>query len=210
MKYKKVQNNENVIEIDGKVVLSFDTRYKEYLKWRDENPDLEQQLVDDLKQEIENRRLYNNGAPHKEDNVWKWFHENGQLNLICEMKNGKKDGVEKGFYDTGEIRTVIHYKNGIRDGKLKSYHANFTEEKFRNNRIETWKNGKLHGEWIDYHLNNKERAKGNMLYGMMEGKWIFWYHNGQKELECEFDFGNPVGSAKIYHDNGVLKEVVSF
>ena len=26
----------NVIEIDGKVVLSFDPRYKEYLKWRDE------------------------------------------------------------------------------------------------------------------------------------------------------------------------------
>ena len=45
-----------------------------------------------------------------------------------------------------------------------------------------------------------------MLYGMMDGKWMFWYHNGKKELECEFDFGNPVGSAKIYHDNGMLKE----
>ena len=31
MKYKKVPNNENAIEIDGKVVLSFDPRYKEYL-----------------------------------------------------------------------------------------------------------------------------------------------------------------------------------
>ncbi len=38
-KYKKVPNNENAIEIDGKVVLSFDPRYKEYLKWRDENFD---------------------------------------------------------------------------------------------------------------------------------------------------------------------------
>ena len=47
-----------------------------------------------------------------------------------------------------------------------------------------------------------------MLYGMMEGKWTFWYHNGQKELECEFDFGNPVGSAKMYHDNGLLKSSV--
>ena len=47
-KYKKVPNNENVIEVDGKVILSFDPRYKEYLKWRDENPDLEQQLIDDL------------------------------------------------------------------------------------------------------------------------------------------------------------------
>ena len=51
-KYKKVPNNENVIEVGGKVILSFDLRYKEYLKWRDENPDLEQQLIDDLEQEI--------------------------------------------------------------------------------------------------------------------------------------------------------------
>ena len=47
-KYKKIPNNENAIEVDGKVILSFDPRYKEYLKWRDENPDLEQQLIDDL------------------------------------------------------------------------------------------------------------------------------------------------------------------
>jgi antitoxin component YwqK of YwqJK toxin-antitoxin module len=210
MKYKKVPNNESAIEINGKVVLSFDPRYKEYLKWRDNSPELEKKLVEELEQEIENKRLYNNGAPHKTDNLYRWYRKNGILSLSCEMKNGKRHGVEKGFYDTGEIRTVIHYKNGIRDGKLKSYHANFTEEKFRNNRIETWKNGKLHGEYIDYHLNNKERAKGDMLYGMMNGKWTFWYHNGKKELECEFDFGNPVGSAKIYNDNGILKEDVSF
>ncbi len=40
------------------------------------------------------------------------------------------------------------------------------------------------------------------LYNMMQEKWTFWYHNGQKELECEFDFGEAVGLPKIYHDNG--------
>ena len=30
-KYKKILNNKNAIEIDGKVVLSFDPKYKEYL-----------------------------------------------------------------------------------------------------------------------------------------------------------------------------------
>ena len=37
IKYRKIIHNESAIEIDGKVVLSFDPRYKEYLKWRDEN-----------------------------------------------------------------------------------------------------------------------------------------------------------------------------
>ena len=209
MKYKKISNNENAIEIDGKVVLSFDSRYKEYLRWREENPNLEEQLIDELKLKIENTWLYNNGAPHKEGNAWKWFHKNGQLSLTCEIKNGKKDGVEKGFYDNGDMRSIIHYKNGKKHGKLKFYHQ-YKDLVVRSNRVETYKDGKLYGEYIDYHLNNKERAKGNMLYGMMEGKWTFWYHNGKKELECEFDFGNLIDSAKIYHDNGVLKEEVSF
>ena len=256
MKYKKVLNNENVIEIGGKVVLSFDPRYKEYLKWRDENPDLELKLINELELEIENKRLYNNGAPHKEDNVWKWYNEDGNMVLGSAMHdeyneevneyyqngnikskqnflNGVLDGKYKYYYETGnlrqsgcikhkqkdgEIKTYLEngnliliekFKNGKKHGKVKSYHQ-YKDLSGRNNRIETWKNGKLHGEWIDYHLNNKERAKGNMLYGMMDGKWTFWYHNEQIELECDFDFGNPVGSAKIYHDNGVLKEEVSF
>jgi|TARA_R110000824_G_scaffold377924_1_gene569313 antitoxin component YwqK of YwqJK toxin-antitoxin module len=209
MKYKKVSNNENVIEIGGKVVLSFDPRYKEYLKWRDENPDLELKLINELELEIENRKLYNLGAPHENGDIREWYHKNGQLNLICEMKNNKKDGVERGFYDTGELRSVVHYKNGKKHGKLKFYHQ-YKGLFVKKNKVQTWKDGKLHGEYIDYHLNNNERARGNMLYGMMEGNWTFWYHNGKKELECEFDFGNPVGSAKIYHDNGVLKKEVSF
>ena len=47
-----------------------------------------------------------------------------------------------------------------------------------------------------------------MLYGMMDGKWTFWYHNGQKELECEFSFGEVVNKVKIWHDNGELKQEV--
>ena len=48
VKYKKVPNNKNAIEIDGKVVLSFDPRYKKYLKLKDKNPELEERLIDNL------------------------------------------------------------------------------------------------------------------------------------------------------------------
>jgi antitoxin component YwqK of YwqJK toxin-antitoxin module len=61
---------------------------------------------------------------------------------------------------------------------------------------------------MEWHINGIKRAEGNMKYGMVEGKWTFWYHNRKKELECVFDFGNPIGSAKIYHDNGQLKSSV--
>ena len=109
IKYKKVPNNENVIEVDGKVILSFDPKYKEYLKWRDENPDLEQQLVDDLEQDIRNKELYNEGAPHKKDAVWKWYNEGGNKVLECEMDGDTKDGVEISYYDNGQKESETTY-----------------------------------------------------------------------------------------------------
>ena len=127
MKYKKVPNNENAIEIDGKVVLSFDPKYKEYLKWKDENPDLEQQLSSDLKQNIKNKELYNNGAPHKGQvwsgvtarlsNSWSWYNEYGKLVLECEMDDVKKDGKEKAYHDNGNLKSIFEYQNDVIHGK---------------------------------------------------------------------------------------------
>ena len=117
IKYKKVPNNENVIEVDGKVILSFDPKYKEYLKWRDENPDLEQQLIDDLEQEIRNKELYNDGAPYKEDDIWEWYNEDGNKVLECEMDGDKKDGVEKLYHENGILLRQTNYKDGKKIGE---------------------------------------------------------------------------------------------
>ncbi|MBC8428428.1 hypothetical protein H8D04_00950 [bacterium] len=229
MKYKKIPNNENAIEIDGKVVLSFDPKYKEYLKWRDENPDLEQELSNKLNQELRNRRLHNNGAPIKDDGLWKWFNSDGQLLMSSErLKDGVADGLVFVYRESGNVKVKENYKADKKHGEFIFYNDNeqvmmienykdgqkHGEFIFYNNRGEVYRreiyfNNLLHGEYIDYHLNSKERSKGELLYGMMEGKWTFWYHNGKKELECEFDFGSIVGSAKIYHDTGVLKDVVT-
>ena len=61
------------------------------------------------------------------------------------MKNGKKDGVEKGFYDNGDKMSIVHYKNGKKHGKLKFYHQ-YQDLVVKNNRVETYKDGKLYGE----------------------------------------------------------------
>jgi antitoxin component YwqK of YwqJK toxin-antitoxin module len=255
-KYKKIPNNENTIEIDGKVVLSFDPRYKEYLKWRDENPDLEQQLIDDLEHEIRNKELYNNGAPHESGDIREWYNEDGQLILSKKnltvgggekdglftnwykngqkkdegiWNNGKLDGVKTYWYENGQKKFERTYKDGKKDGLWTNWYENgqkMYEIMHRNNKregketlyhksgnissVKTYKDGTLYGEYIDYFVSGEKRSKGNIFYGgMMEGKWTFWYHNGKKELEFNLDFGNPVGSAKIYNDNGILKEEVT-
>ena len=271
MKYKKISNNENAIEIDGKVILSFDPRYKKYLKWRDKNPELEEKLIDNLEQEIENKKLYNLGAPHKEDGIWKWYNEKGQLILRSKispdeeeiqevdglfegttgevpknglfieyyesgekkseriLRNGKEEGLCIIWHENGQKFSEETYKNGKKDGKWTYWNReglNLEQKNYNEGRIEgehiiwyssgdkklhiTYKDGKTVGKWIEWYVGGQKRSEGNMLYGMMDGKWIFWYHKGKKELEFNLDFGNPVGSAKIYHDNGILKERVSF
>ena len=116
--YKKIPNNENAIEIDGKIVLSFDTKYKEYLKWRDENPDLEQQLIDDLEQEIRNKELYNEGAPHTvEDGFLEWYNENGKLILESQVVGDKKNGEEISYYGSGQKKSETTYEDGKKIGE---------------------------------------------------------------------------------------------
>jgi antitoxin component YwqK of YwqJK toxin-antitoxin module len=328
MKYKKVSNNENAIEIGGKVVLSFDPRYKEYLKWRDNSPELEKKLVEELEQEIENKRLYNNGAPHvvgkrsmwyREDGIlkisaemkgdkyhggviqytkngtiksnenfvdgvldgkYKYYYGDGKLRQIGSMKNHVKEGEIMSYWETGNLQSIENLKNGLRHGLLKRYRMDKTivmtgqydnnyrygnwiwyyvdgkkmkeelykkspgfpvptlkkrinwleggqkvseiehEDTLNHGKYIVWyKNGnkkqhsiyksnKLDGKWIEWHRNGIKRAEGNMLYDKMEGKWTFWYHNGKKELECDFDFGEAINSARIYHDSGLLKQEV--
>ena len=101
VKYKKVPNNESAIMIDNKIVLPFDPKYKEYLKWRNENPELEKQLELELVEEMEKKRLYNDGSPHTEENINRWYNKDGELTLECEV------------WPDGSSKERSYYKNGI-------------------------------------------------------------------------------------------------
>ena len=330
IKYKKIQDNENAIEIDGKVVLPFDKRFKEYLKWRDKNPELEKQLVEELGQKTENKRLYNNGAPHVEldengDRQGKclFYHENGNKKWEGNYKDGKLNGEliqyrengnliskenfvddkldgkyeyyyangclrqsgitrdyashdeVKSYYTSGQIQSIDYFNMGVRIGKYKRYRVDGTlivEGKYDNNyqdgtwtyndsdkkkvkeetydrsvllkvvdwdkkgqkvsesirsdtgynmwRNMTWYNNGnkkkfwtekglgLEGKYTEWFFGGGKRSEGLMRNDKMDGKWFFWYSNGQIALECDFDYGNLINKAKIYHDNGLLKEEV--
>ena len=106
----------------------------------------------------------------------------------------------------------FYCNDGTRQDKESSQHRPALSHYFIINKKQhrIFKNHRLDGKWIEWHSNGIKRSEGNMKYEMMQGKWTFWYHNGKKELEFNLDFGNPVGTAKIYHDNGTVKEVVEF
>ena len=131
--YKKVKLNENAIMIDGKIVLSFDPRYKEYLKWKEKNPKLEQQLISnlkypntDVKQKIANFKFYwENGNIMVRGNLkgnfeisgqWLWYYENGDMQSQVNYRHGFKNGLFQYFYKNGNIKIQGKYKKDKRNG----------------------------------------------------------------------------------------------
>lgn len=49
----------------------------------------------------------------------------------------------------------------------------------------TYKDGKLHGEWISYNQNGEKTAIANYTQGEKSGKWFFWSSDKLTEVDYE-------------------------
>lgn len=64
----------------------------------------------------------------------------------------------------------------------------------------TYKNGKLHGQWIAYDRDGKKNAVAFYHKGQKTGKWFFW----QKDKLVEVDYNdNDIASVKTYKNENV-------
>jgi antitoxin component YwqK of YwqJK toxin-antitoxin module len=138
------------------------------------------------------------------DGSWIWYYLNGKKmkQQLYESMVAKKI---TGWNEDGQKISEVEYDGMLYNGNYIVWYDNGNKKEHK-----IYKNNQLEGKWIEWHSNGIKRGEGNMKFGMMHGKWTFWYHNRKKELECEFVFGRPFDEfgAKIYHDNGILKEEV--
>ena len=200
--YKKVPNNENVIEVGGKVILSFDLRYKEYLKWRDENPDLEQQLIDDLEQETKNKKLYNTGAPHKKGDIWEWYNEDGIRILESEMDGDEYNGELKEYYQNGNLKSKENFDKGVLDGKYEYY---FGDGLLRQSGCIT--NTLKNGEILSYYEDGTLKSLETYILGIRSGPQKYFYEDGTISQKGVSKDNVHVGLWTWYWKNGEkLKE----
>ena len=59
----------------------------------------------------------------------------------------------------------------------------------------TYKDGKLHGEWVSYDQNGKKTALAQYEEGQKSGKWFFW--NADKLTEVDYT-SNRIADVKVY------------
>jgi antitoxin component YwqK of YwqJK toxin-antitoxin module len=51
----------------------------------------------------------------------------------------------------------------------------------------TYKDGKLHGQWVSYDQNGKKTALANYINGKKTGKWFFWSSHQLTEVDYHND-----------------------
>lgn len=64
----------------------------------------------------------------------------------------------------------------------------------------TYKNGKLHGQWIAYDKDGKKNAVAYYQKGQKTGKWFFW--QDKKLIEVDYN-KNQIASVKTYKNENI-------
>jgi antitoxin component YwqK of YwqJK toxin-antitoxin module len=203
LKYKKIPHNDNAIEIDGKVVLSFDARYKEYLKWREENPDLEKSLIKESEQEALRVKLYNNGAPHEtKDESGKlqgrrtFYYENGNKKWDGEYKDNKLHGHLIQYRENGIKKSDEEFQNGIHIGKYKYYHPNGKLRQEGNIREPHRQHGEIKSYWTSGNLKRIDTFN----YGIRQGKVETYEVDGKSVIQTgQYENNYRTGDWLVYY-----------
>jgi len=203
LKYKKVPHNNNAILINEDIVLSFDPRYREYLKWKDANPKLEEQITEEVEEEIRITELYNNGAPHveldeNEDRQGKclFYYENGHPKWEGNYKNNILNGELIQYREDGTTLSKEEFVDGVHIGKYEYCHLNGTPRQTGTIKEPNRQHGEIKTFWISGNL----RRIDNFNYGVRHGKMSTYEVDGKSLLQKgQYENNYRIGDWLVYY-----------
>jgi len=104
------------------------------------------------------------GVPDSErEGLWRFWHENGQLEHESNYVNGEREGLYRTWYENGQLKREGNYLNGEMEGL---YH--------------TW------------HENGELKEEGKYLNGKAEGLWRFWNEKGVRYSNRRYSKGKEI------------------
>jgi antitoxin component YwqK of YwqJK toxin-antitoxin module/tetratricopeptide (TPR) repeat protein len=131
---------------------------------------------------------------------WRYYHEDGGLNLSGVYTNGERSG-EWLWRDsfTHKVTEKSTYENGILNGKSYFY---FPSGELDQTRI--FKDGILQDSVISFYRSGDVEQKTAVKDDQRQGQVISFYANGQKSFETTYVNGKVDGDVIYYHKNGML------
>ena len=164
------------------------------------------------------------------DGEWKYYDDEGRLEVVTMFKDGELDGKRTNYYTNGSRQTQMTVKNGnLVDTLYRFYSCNLLYSKetlndeskregpttyyFKSGKVMStmnYANGELNGDHTSYYSNGQVKAKYTYDNGKLVGSYKSYHRNGAIEQEGQYENDLQVGHWKIYHDNGQLEEEGDF
>ncbi len=162
----------------------------------------------------------------KRHGKWKFFHDDGSLNIVGTYKHGVKHGYFKEYDKDGSLLNAAKYVNGEKQMNVTELQAlDVKTEYYPSGKIRikaTYKDDKPEGVWREY--NEEGEVERSFIYkngtvigegiitekGEKNGSWKEYYDSG--DLKAEGDYSNDIkiGEWKYYHKNGKIEQIGSY
>ena len=113
--------------------------------------------------------------------LYRFWHFNGQLAHLSNMKNDKANGFQNSWFSNGQMEYEGFYKDDKRDGLFKEWHEN---GQIRN--LESYKDGKQYGEAVYWYQNGQKKSVKYYKNGEGIGIYKSWYRDGQIKIRGEY------------------------
>ena len=156
---------------------------------------------------------------------WKWFTEEGKLDMEGYFDKGKQDSIWHYYFSTGQLSYIAHFKSDLRTGNWTYYYPNGALYRtgsylndLRNGTWQTWYedstllmtgkylNGKEEGEWLNYWESGRLKDKTTFHEGLLDGAWESYAPDGVLKLKGAYKTDHKVGEWISYFNNGRIKE----
>lgn len=149
---------------------------------------------------------------------------NGLLERRVTFVNGRENGIDTSYYADGCIQAVRSHIQGAESGTWKYYYDSTTvlawemnfylgekhgkQVNFKPNgdttKLETYKNGILHGPKRQYFKESKIYKDANYVNGLMDGVFRIYNAKGTVIEELNYKANQKNGVQKYYYEDGVL------
>ncbi|MBK9190028.1 MAG: toxin-antitoxin system YwqK family antitoxin [Crocinitomicaceae bacterium] len=142
---------------------------------------------------------YKNGWSYGVDTV---YYENGNINLVRSHDTtgqGKEDGTWKFFREDGTLKWEKTFVMGAADGEQRYYFPDSTIEK-----IEMWKMGQLNGKKQEFYPGGTIKKEIGYKNGKFDGTYVTYFKDGKVESEQQYVNDKKTGPSSYYYDTGEL------
>ena len=133
------------------------------------------------------------------NDLYKSWHENGQMWERSTYKNGKRDGLYEAWYSNGRALKRCTYENEKPNGLYESWHSNGKMSGRR-----TYENGEIDGLCESWHPNGQILNRCTYKNGKKDGLYELWYANGQMAKRCTYKNGKEDEVYKLWDRNDYM------